>query len=110
MSNGAADGLIMGPTPSCWLMPMPDRPNPIRELLQQQMGLDAYALDGDAAALDDSWLDESRVDVLLRPLPPAVVPSIPLGIPLPPANPILRPVTPAPSRPVVTLTSRPKNR
>lgn len=44
-----------------------DRPNPMRELLQQQMGLDAFALDGEAAAVDDSWLDERRAVVVVKP-------------------------------------------
>lgn len=41
-----------------------DRPNPMRELLHQQLGIDSFALDGEALPLEASWQDEPRREVL----------------------------------------------
>lgn len=40
-----------------------DRPNPMRELLHQQLGIDSFALDGEALPLEASWQDEPRREV-----------------------------------------------
>lgn len=45
---------------------MHDRPNPMRELLHQQLGIDAFALDGEPGALEGSWQDEPRAEPLVR--------------------------------------------
>jgi hypothetical protein len=36
------------------------RSNPMRELLRQEMGIDAFALDGDAGVLVEAWSDRPR--------------------------------------------------
>ncbi|MHB8633384.1 MAG: hypothetical protein ACYDBQ_05360 [Thermoplasmatota archaeon] len=35
-------------------------PNPMRDVLHRQLGVDAFCLDGDAAILDETWQDEPR--------------------------------------------------
>ncbi|HLF16310.1 MAG TPA: hypothetical protein VI796_02625 [Candidatus Thermoplasmatota archaeon] len=39
---------------------MQSKTNPMRDLLQQQLGIDAFALDGDDTVLVESWQDRER--------------------------------------------------
>lgn len=35
-------------------------PNPMQALLRRQLGMDAFALDGDESPMPDSWADRPR--------------------------------------------------
>lgn len=35
-------------------------PNPMQALLRRHLGVDAFALDGDATEVQDNWLDKPR--------------------------------------------------
>jgi hypothetical protein len=48
---------------------MPGR-NPIRDLLHEQMGIDAFALDGDQAEPKEVWQERKRVVFVVPPPKP----------------------------------------
>lgn len=46
------------PSSSWSRFPMPNQPNPMRELLRQEMGIDAF--DGDDTVLLEAWSERPR--------------------------------------------------
>jgi hypothetical protein len=48
------------PTWAKFLVAAMSDPNPIQIVLRRQMGVDAFALDGDSTDVPDSWQDQPR--------------------------------------------------
>lgn len=57
--------------PAAPAAPTSSAPNPMRELLEQHMGIDAFSLDGSDTVMQDSWSDAPRdpaVRLVVRPV------------------------------------------
>jgi hypothetical protein len=48
-------------------MATPTAPNPVQTILRRQMGIDAFALDGEDEELWETWADHPRGKTAKRP-------------------------------------------